>query len=198
MILPDGDYDVAPGKLAEVVTYLEMTARPELPAGVDAALKRIPTPDPGWYRALFRRIGERWLWFARLDLADADLAAALADPGIEVYVVGEPGAEMGLVELDRRNPAEVEIVYFGLVPEALGQRIGRGVMAAALAHAWRQETRCVWLHTCQFDHPTAYRFYLGAGFRPYATRIVVGDDPRVTGVLPRDAAPQVPLVGPRE
>ncbi len=194
MNLSDGEYAVPPGKLVEVVTYLEMTVRPGLPEGAGDALRRVPAPDPGWYRALFRRVGEPWLWFGRLGLDDAALGSALADPGCEIYVAGTAGEEIGLVELDRKNPAEVEIVYFGLVPEAVGRRLGRGLMEAALAHAWRPETRRVWLHTCQFDHPGAYRFYLRAGFVPYATRIVVGDDPRVSGFLPPGAAPQVPLV----
>jgi GNAT superfamily N-acetyltransferase len=201
MSLADGDYEVPAGKLVEVVTYLQMTAPPALPEGAGGMLRRVQSADPAWYRALFRRVGEPWLWFARLELDDAALAAVLADPGLEIFAAGEAGAEIGLVELDRKNPAEVEIVYFGLVPEAvglgLGRGLGRGLMEAALAHAWRPETRRVWLHTCQFDHPGAYRFYRRAGFTPYATRIVVGDDPRATGVLPREAAPQVPLVMPR-
>lgn len=197
MTLADGDYDVPPGKLVEVVTYLEMTEHPDLPEGAGDMLRRAEALAPSWYRALFRRVGEPWLWFARLGLDDNGLAAALADPGSEIFVAGAPGEEIGLVEFDRRDPAEVEIVYFGLVPEAVGRRLGRGMMEAALAHAWRPETRRVWLHTCQFDHPGAYRFYIRAGFTPYATRIVVGDDPRATGVLPPDAAPQVPLVPTR-
>jgi GNAT superfamily N-acetyltransferase len=196
MTLADGDYAIAPGKLVEVVTYLEMTARPELPPHAGDMLRHVPAPDPAWYKTLFRRIGEDWLWFARLELEASALAALLAAPGIEILVAGGPGAEIGLVELDRRDPSAVEIVYFGLVPEAVGRGLGRGLIEAALAHAWRGDTRRVWLHTCQFDHPGAYRFYCRAGFLPYATRIVVGDDPRVGGVLRADAAPQVPLVMP--
>ncbi|MFL5217644.1 MAG: GNAT family N-acetyltransferase, partial [Microvirga sp.] len=54
----------------------------------------------------------------------------------------------------------------------------------------------LWVHTCSLDHPRAVAFYLGAGFRPYKRAIEVADDPRLTGDLPRDAEPQVPLIRP--
>jgi hypothetical protein len=63
MILPDGDFDVPVGKIATVVTHLEMTERPAIrsdPAGA-WTLRRLETPALDWYRDLFRRVGEEWL-----------------------------------------------------------------------------------------------------------------------------------------
>ncbi|MCY4565611.1 MAG: GNAT family N-acetyltransferase, partial [Gammaproteobacteria bacterium] len=54
--------------------------------------------------------------------------------------------------------------------------------------------RRLWVHTCTFDHPGALDFYIRTGFVPYRRQIEVADDPRITGVLPRSAAPQVPLL----
>ena len=60
MELQDGFHDVPRGKIATVVTHLEMRApvpeRP-VPAPHGLALCRVEAPDPGWYRALFRRVG---------------------------------------------------------------------------------------------------------------------------------------------
>ncbi|WP_164163065.1 GNAT family N-acetyltransferase, partial [Stenotrophomonas maltophilia] len=78
------------------------------------------------------------------------------------------GAEIGMVELDLRTDGEVEIVYFGLVKEAVGQGLGRLVMAKALQAAWRPGIARVWLHTCTHDHPGALKFYTSCGFTPYA------------------------------
>jgi hypothetical protein len=47
MILPDGYSDVPAGKIAAVVTHLEMTERPALrsdPAGA-WTLRRVPSPE---------------------------------------------------------------------------------------------------------------------------------------------------------
>jgi hypothetical protein len=78
MTLPNGYSDVPAGKIATVVTHLEMTERPALrpdPPG-PWTLRRVETPGLDWYRDLHRRVGEEWLWFARLQLADAELAAS--------------------------------------------------------------------------------------------------------------------------
>jgi GNAT superfamily N-acetyltransferase len=187
---------IAPGKLVEVITHLEMTERPALPDDAAALLRRVENPDLGWYRALFRKIGEPWLWFARLMMDDEKLSRVLGDPAIEVYVLEEAGEEIGITELDRSVPGVVEFGYFGLAPGATGRGIGMRMMQAALAHAWTADTRRVWLHTCQFDHPAALGFYRRAGFTPYATTVEIGDDPRLAGVLATDAAPHVALIRP--
>ncbi len=66
-------------------------------------------------------------------------------------------------------------------------------MAHAIALAWSRPIRRFWVHTCNFDHPSALAFYQRAGFRPYATMVEVTEDPRLLGLLPKSAAPHVPL-----
>jgi hypothetical protein len=52
------------------------------------------------------------------------------------------------------------------------------------------------VHTCTLDSPDALPFYIRSGFVPFARQVEVYADPRVAGVLPREAAPQVPLLEP--
>jgi hypothetical protein len=67
-------------------------------------------------------------------------------------------------------------------------------MTELLDRAWTDATKRVWLHTCTLDGPTALSFYRKCGFRPYKRAIEVADDPRLRGILPEDAAPQVPII----
>ncbi|QCI64228.1 GNAT family N-acetyltransferase [Phreatobacter stygius] len=191
-----GTFLVPKGKLTAAVTWLGMAKAPE-PAASPGPLRlnRIAAPDLAWYRALFRRVGEDWLWTSRLILSDAALADILGNPRVEVYTIERDGAEIGMVELDLRVEAEVEIVYFGLAREAVGQGLGRMAMASALQVAWRPGITKVWLHTCSHDHPGALKFYRSCGFVPYATGIEIFDDPRLAGLLPRSAAAHIPLIG---
>jgi GNAT superfamily N-acetyltransferase len=78
-----------------------------------------------------------------------------------------------------------------------GQGHGRWLMAQALALAWRPETVRVSLNTCTLDHPSALNFYRAQGFAPVKRTIETFPDPRATGLLPPDAAPQVPLLASR-
>jgi GNAT superfamily N-acetyltransferase len=199
-VLPAGYSPLPPGMIANVVTSLEMTERPApkppRPASPGLTLVRWERPEIEPYRALYRRIGTDWLWFSRLFMDDGELGAILTDPGVEVYGLRETGGDqdIGLLELDFRRPGQCEIAFFGVVPQATGTGAGRFLMERAIELAWARPIRRFWVHTCTFDHPAALGFYQRSGFRPYAVMVEVHGDPRLTGHLPRDAAPHVPLI----
>ncbi len=184
--------DIAPGHVGTVVTFLEMTERPRarpLPPS-PLRLERWRSPDPAKYRELFRRVGGRWLWYSRLAMDDAVLAATIA----EVHaVVDRRGVEVGMLELDFSTPGECLIRFLGLVPELAGKGHGKWLFAQLLALAWRPGVSRVHVNTCTLDHPAALPSYLKAGFRAYKRAFESFPDPRLLGILPEDAAPQIPL-----
>jgi GNAT superfamily N-acetyltransferase len=201
-MIPDGYSELAPGKIASIVTYLEMTERPwkgaTLSAGV-VRLKQVKKPELDWYRALFRRAGAQWLWFSRLTMGDEQLKTVLICPATELFLAEAEAGEIGMAELDRSKTPDVEITSFALFPEAIGKGLGRTFMTALLELAWdgpvkTEKTKRVWLHTCTLDSPAALGFYMKCGFRPYKRAVEVADDPRLRGVLPEGAAPQVPII----
>lgn len=196
-MLLDGYVDLPAGKLASVVTSLEMAARPlpcPEPAVVNWALVRHTSPDPDWYRALFRRVGEEWLWFSRLRMSRDELVGVICDPRVEVYSVVLDGRDEGLLELDFRAQDACELAFFGLTGALRGAGAGRWLMNRATEAAWARPIRKLWVHTCTLDHAAALAFYQKAGFVPVRRQVEVADDPRVLGVLPRSAAPQIPLL----
>ncbi len=138
------------------------------------------------------------MWFSRLVLDDAALTRIIHDPDLTVFAVVDPrGIEVGMLELDYRRPGEVELAFFGLVPELTGKGHGKWLMAQALQRAWLPGIRRAWVHTCTLDHPAALEFYVRSGFTPFARAIETFADPRVAGAVPADAAPQIPcLAGP--
>lgn len=182
------------GHVGAVVTYLEMTRRPPprpLPE-VPFRLEPWPEPDPVRYRALFARIGARWLWYSRLVMDDERLRREMAEVRA---VVDESGAEVGLLELDFRTPGQCLIRFLGLVPELAGKGHGRWLLGEALALAWRPDVRRIQVNTCTLDHPAALPAYLGAGFTACRRAFESFPDPRLNGLLPTDSAPQLPLIG---
>ncbi|MBC7986086.1 MAG: GNAT family N-acetyltransferase [Sphingomonadaceae bacterium] len=188
---------VPPGRIATIVTYLDMRVPPPPapPPASPLTLRRWDEPDPERYRALFRRVGGPWLWFSRLALDDEGLRAVIRDPGISVHAAEDPaGGEVGLLELDHSVADECELAYFGLVPERVGQGHGRWLMAHALALAWRPGVTRVHVHTCTLDHPAALAFYRRSGFTPRGTAVESFADPRLAGLLDRELAPHVPII----
>lgn len=197
-MLPDGYSDVPAGKLAAVVTCLEMRAPParrDDPEQPGITLDRVVTPDLAWYRDLYSRIGTEWLWASRLAMADADLAAVLHHPDVEVYGVMKEGRAEGLLELDFREEGICELAFFGLTPATIGGGTGRWLMNRAIARAWSREAlHRFWVHTCTLDSPQALNFYIRSGFTPVKRQVEVFDDPRLAGILPETAAPVVPII----
>jgi GNAT superfamily N-acetyltransferase len=183
---------LGPGEIGAVVTYLEMVERPVPGPLPDSPLRLMHwrEPDPARYRLLFERVGSRWLWFSRLAMDDERLRREIQ----EVHaVVDRAGVELGMVELDFREAGQCLIRFLGLVPELAGRGQGKWLFAQTLALAWRAGIRRVHVNTCTLDHPAALPSYLRVGFRAYRRALESFPDPRRAGLLPGDAAPQIPL-----
>lgn len=197
--LPLGYSSVPRGCVAAVVTSLEMTDRPQtlslpkFPRGYELA--ELDKFDISGYRALFRKIGQDWLWHSRLAMSDEELRQILNDPLDEIFALRHAGENIGLLELDFRQQGQCELAFFGVVSSEIGKGLGRALMNAAIERAWKRPIRRFWVHTCTLDHPGALAFYIRSGFRPYAFQVEVQYDPRLTGHLPREAAPNVPVIG---
>ncbi|MEI9413327.1 GNAT family N-acetyltransferase [Mesorhizobium sp. Cs1321R2N1] len=199
--LPDETTDLAPGyrrvpagKIVNAVTWMEARA-PVQGLSHPLAMTRVTKPDPVIYRAVFLEIGAPWLWDRAAEMSDADIAAHFADPRQHLYYGhDENGGRVGMVEFSLADSNEIEVAYFGLLPSLTGRGFGKRLMAGALDQAWRLEPSRVWLHTSSFDHHSVIGFYRACGFEPYAAGFEITDDPRIKGTLPRDVAPQIPLI----
>ncbi len=190
--------EALPGdELAAVVTYLEMRERPEIePPRSTLDLLRLTNPSAERYRALFRLVGSPWLWFSRLTLDDDKLIAIVHDPQVELFAVQDGnGRDVGMLELDFRESGECELAFVGLIPELSGLGHGKWLLDEAVRRGWRDGVSRVHVHTCTLDHPAALAAYRRAGFVPFKRALERFPDPRLLGILPRDCAPQSPLIG---
>lgn len=199
MTLADGYHAVPKGKVATIVTMLEMRQKPTLrPAAPPEGwtLRRHDTVARDWYLNLFRAVGQDWLWFGRTILEAAALDTILADPKVHVYTLHKDGADGALLELDFREPGQCELAYFGLVPALIGGGAGRYLMNCAIEAAWAQAITRFHLHTCGMDSPQALGFYQRSGFVPYDRKVEIFDDPRISLGYDRSLAPHVPILDP--
>ncbi len=195
--LPNGYYELPRGKLANVVTCLEMLENPLvevplLPPGF--SLVRVDPADSVTYREVFSKVGQHIMWFSRAIMPDDKLRSILANPQTEPYFLLQGDKKVGILELDFTDLPNCELAFFGLTQNAIGQGVGRALMNQAIAKAWAKGINRLWVHTCHFDHPNALGFYQRSGFKPFKLMVEIHDDPRQTGHLPRHASPQVALL----
>ena len=192
---------VPAGKLRSVVTHLAMESPPPQeppppPPGVAIARRRAMAAAD--YLRLYHTIGDDWLWWSRLTWDEATLTAHLAEDETEVYVADAGGEEIGLIELDRRPAPDIELRYLGVIPSRIGTGVGGWLLAYAIAAVSRHRPRRMILNTCTYDHPGALAFYRRHGFAVTHSEVEIVDDPRLAGLIPRDAAPHVPLALPAD
>lgn len=195
-MLENGEFEIPAGKLATVVTHLEMRAPARLrPVDVPEGIAfRAVKADVAWYRDIFGRVGlHDWLWYGRLMLEEPALAAILQDPDVHHFTLSKDGQDEALLELDFRKPGACELAYFGLTSTLIGTGAGRHLMNEAIARAWSRPIERFHVHTCTFDSPQALSFYRRSGFVPLRQEVYIDDDLRLTGELPKTAGPNVPI-----
>ena len=129
-------------------------------------------------------------------MTETELRDTIRAPGVRVFAVEQGGTDAGLLELDFSREGECYVAFLGLSRRLMGKGLGAWLMAQALARAWAAPIRRVTLHTCTLDSAEALPFYLRSGFRAVRREIEIVPDPRLTGVLSADAAPQIPLIRP--
>ena len=184
------------GTIACIKTYLarEMTGDEKnqpLPDGV--TLHRLKGAETARYRAIFRNLGTRWLWWSRLLLDDVHLGSIIGNPAVEAFAVKQNGEDIGLLELDFRDQKAADLAFLGLYEPETGKGLGKALIRMALARVAAQGVRRLTVNTCTFDHPAALGFYRHNGFAVQYQAIEMVPDPRLSGLLPRNAAPHVPL-----
>ncbi len=195
-MLEYGYHDVPAGHTVSVVTHLEMTreATARAEADLPLTLERKHRPDVAWYHDLFRAVGADYLWFGRLTQSDEELLQTLHDPDVHIYALKSGAQTAGLLELDFRTKDACELAYFGLTGAHVGGGAGRWMMNRAVKLAWQHPIKRFHVHTCTLDHSKALDFYIRSGFTPFKRQIELERDPRLIGLLPKSAAPQIPIL----
>ena len=159
-------------RIPMTVTFLEMTAKPTaipppLPRGKIAFL-RSEKPPIHFYRYLYDTVGGKYFWVDRKKIDDERLAEIIHAPGNQLYVLYTDGTPAGMAELDFRGDGTANIAYFGLMPEAIGKRLGYFFLYQACISAWSQPIHKLLVNTCTLDHPRALPLYQRMGFKPYS------------------------------
>jgi GNAT superfamily N-acetyltransferase len=159
-------------RIPMTVTFLEMNAKPHLPPPPQPrgkiALLKCEKPPTHFYRYLYDTVGGDYYWVDRKKLTPEKLAEVIHHPLNQLYVLYAQGNPAGMAELDLRKEGEANISYFGLMPDAIGQRMGFFFLYHTCMNAWAQGIRRLTINTCTLDHPRALPLYQRVGFRAYA------------------------------
>jgi|SRR5579871_866143 len=141
--------------------------RPAQSVGPELAIRQAKIACPELNRFLYTAVGGAWYWIDRLAWTYPQWQDYLNRPELETWIGYVEGNPAGYFELERQPEENVEIAYFGLLPQFIGKGFGGRLLTRAIARAWEGNARRVWVHTCTLDGPTALPNYLARGFRIY-------------------------------
>lgn len=148
--------------------FLEMPdparLRPAPPPSPEPLLMRAVVPCPELSRFLYLTVGADWCWIDRLDWPREHWLHWVER--VETWVAYVEGTPAGYFELEPTAPGVVNIALLGLLPWAMGRRLGGWLLTRAVERAWTiAGTRLVTVNTCSLDSPRALPNYQARGFR---------------------------------
>ncbi|MEK6248245.1 MAG: GNAT family N-acetyltransferase [Planctomycetales bacterium] len=158
------------------VRYLEIRdpealRRKDAPAGFEVAI--LSPPQAELNQQLYRSVGRDWEWTDRLAWSEDDWHGYVQRADLKTWLGKMNGQTVGYFELENQQGGDVEIVYFGLLPEFIGQGFGGPLLSAAIERAWLlPATRRLWVHTCTKDHQYALDNYCKRGFEVYKSEVL--------------------------
>jgi GNAT superfamily N-acetyltransferase len=153
------------------ITYLEMRdpsqLRPKTTNDPRFRVVEITDKKGELNRSLYVLVGEAWEWRDKLPWSMEEWNAYAESENLKTFVAYVDDAIAGYFELMIQGD-DVEITYFGLAPDFVGNGYGGALLTQAIEAAWRLSPSRVWVHTCNLDHPAALQNYLSRGMSIYS------------------------------
>ena len=194
-------YEAAPRRRARGGRDLSRNARPP-PGELDSRLAAVPcdrieVPQPEHYRDLSAwsarpGCGSRgWSWTTSSLQQSSSIRRSSS-----IRCATNDGREVGMVELDFREPGECELAFIGLVPDLAGK--GHGTLAArrsrppSLARGRRAECMST---PARSTIRRRWRPIAAPASRPTSARSSASPTRACSASSRKDCAPQVPLLG---
>lgn len=151
--------------------YLEMTdpqeLRPKQSDNPNLVIQQVAIPLPEFNRFFYTAVGGEWYWLDRRNWSYRQWAEWVDRPELQTWVAYLSGTPVGYFELEMQADYSVELAYFGLLPQFVGQGLGGHLLTRAIEQGWAMGARRVWVHTCTLDHASALANYQARGFRLY-------------------------------
>lgn len=147
-------------------------------------IKQQKTPDAKLNRYFYLTVGQHYQWTDRVNWSDQQWQDYVNLANLRTFVAYLNDQAVGYFELqieaiaDTTNsrasiitdtsPYDIQIAYFGLLPNFIGQQLGGPLLSFAINESFNllgRKANRVWLHTCSLDHPNALANYQARGFK---------------------------------
>ncbi len=164
----------------EVTTYyLQMLSpadiRPKHAEIEGLQIIKAELPSAELQHFLYRSVGGDWYWYEKANHTYGQWLEYAQNPNLHTWIAYVRGTPAGYFQLEvlegelGGQADEVEITYFGLMPQFGGIGLGGHLLTQTLLQAWKLTQKRVWVHTCTLDSPIALANYQARGLKIYKT-----------------------------
>ena len=137
------------------------------------SLNLIQTKDFQLNKFLYKNIGKKYHWFDRLTWTDQNWISYVSNTNLITNFLKDNDDLVGYYELIlNKEKQESEIVYFGILEEYFGKKLGGFLLTEAIKKSFSLNVKRVWVHTCSLDHKNALKNYLARGMTVFKSEIL--------------------------
>jgi ribosomal protein S18 acetylase RimI-like enzyme len=122
----------------------------------------------------YKNVGKNCQWVDRLVWLDSNWIDYISNKELFTYTLKENNEIAGYFELlFNQNKREAEIVYFGILEEYYGKKLGGYLLSEAIKISFTMGSLRVWAHTCSLDHKNALKNYLSRGMKIFKSETLI-------------------------
>ena len=122
----------------------------------------------------YKNIGKNCQWIDRLVWTDLNWIDYISNDHLFTYILKDKSEIAGYFELlFNKQSKEAEIVYFGILEEYFGKRLGGYLLSETIKNSFILGANRVWLHTCSLDHENALKNYIARGMKIFKTETLI-------------------------
>ena len=138
------------------------------------SVKIVDPKDFQLNKFFYKNIGKNCQWIDRLIWSDLNWKDYVSNKNLLTYILKDQEEIAGYFELLlNENNDEAEIVYFGILEEYFGKKLGGYLLSEAIKQSFRMKLLRVWAHTCSLDHKNALGNYLSRGMKIFKKETLI-------------------------
>ena len=122
----------------------------------------------------YKNIGKNHQWVDRLIWTDLNWINYISNDRLFTYILKDKREIVGYFEmLYHKQIKEAEIVFFGILEEYYGKKLGGYLLSEAIKKSFNLSCERVWVHTCSLDHKNALKNYLARGMKNFKSETLI-------------------------
>jgi len=130
----------------------------------DTFAYKIKNPKAKYFFKLYNLVGNDYEWNDMNCLKNSEVEQILKDTSIDFYLFFKNLKLLGFFILDFREKKICDLMYFGLLPDAIGLGYGSQMLKIALKKSSDKKFKKITVNTNTLDHPNALPLYKKMGF----------------------------------